>query len=100
MTETKVCTKCGETKPINEFVKDRSRKSGYKNCCKRCHAIDSVKYYRTEKGKEANRRSHRRYVEKHYNDLVDVFADYINSVDCLGDVQAFNPSEHKGSVRL
>lgn len=96
MSETKVCTKCGETKPINEFVKDRSRKSGYQSYCKRCHAIDSVKYYRSEKGRASNKR----YREKHYNDLVDVFADYINSVDFLGDVQAFNPSERKGSVRL
>lgn len=36
--ETKICTKCGETKPLSDFHKERSRKSGYRPDCKACVA--------------------------------------------------------------
>ena len=33
---TKACTKCGRTKPLTEFGRDRSRTSGYTHRCKPC----------------------------------------------------------------
>jgi len=33
----KKCTKCGIEKPLSEYYKDRSRKSGFQTKCKPCH---------------------------------------------------------------
>lgn len=37
--ETKVCSKCGIEKPIEEFVKNAKIKSGYSSHCKECHSL-------------------------------------------------------------
>lgn len=42
MDEYKTCTKCGQTKPITDFRKDKRLKSGYGGQCKTC------KYKQTE----------------------------------------------------
>lgn len=34
--DTKTCTKCGETKPLDEFYRDRAARDGRKSYCKRC----------------------------------------------------------------
>ncbi len=36
--ESKTCTKCGETKPLEDFGRDKSKKSGRRSDCKMCHA--------------------------------------------------------------
>ena len=36
--KTKVCNKCKQEKPINEFCKTKSNKSGYTAYCKNCHS--------------------------------------------------------------
>lgn len=33
---TRLCPRCGETKPISEFGKDASRSDGIQSCCKEC----------------------------------------------------------------
>ena len=43
------CTKCGEEKPINEFHKNKSRKTGRHNQCKTC------KYAQDKAWREANK---------------------------------------------
>lgn len=48
--DTKTCTKCGETKPLSEYYKDKSKLSGYKFSCKTC-AKDYMTHYR-KKNKE------------------------------------------------
>lgn len=35
--ETKICSKCGQEKPIDEFVKNHKVKSGRGAHCKMCH---------------------------------------------------------------
>lgn len=37
MTETKRCTKCGETKPLDEFHNDRASADGRTAWCKSCN---------------------------------------------------------------
>ena len=64
MTETKVCTKCGEEKPLTEFHKDLIACDGLQHWCKSCknecqrgyrernqmqEAVYSRRYYRCEK---------------------------------------------------
>ena len=34
--DTKTCTKCGETKPVDEFYRNRASRDGYCRVCKAC----------------------------------------------------------------
>jgi hypothetical protein len=47
--ETKVCSKCGEEKPVSEFFKNKQSKSGLYPSCKKC------KMSTTKKWKNSNR---------------------------------------------
>ena len=35
---TRVCRKCGQEKPLEEFVKDKTRALGHRHTCKQCNA--------------------------------------------------------------
>ena len=48
----KTCTKCGETKPLDEFNRDRSRKDGRHPWCRACGSRRRASWY--EKNREAN----------------------------------------------
>ena len=37
-TITRVCRKCGQEKPLSEFVKDKTCALGYSHTCKQCNA--------------------------------------------------------------
>jgi hypothetical protein len=39
------CYRCGETKPVEEFARDRSKASGRKSLCKACDNAKSKDYY-------------------------------------------------------
>jgi hypothetical protein len=54
----RTCQKCGETKPIEEFDKNKNRSYGYTNTCKKCRTITQKKYREThrEKIKEDNKK--------------------------------------------
>jgi len=41
----KVCCKCKESKELNQFNKNKSRKDGYGTYCKECAAKSSKDYY-------------------------------------------------------
>ena len=47
----KICSKCGESKPISKFNRDRSRKDGFASRCKACKKEDARDYY--ERNREA-----------------------------------------------
>lgn len=42
----KLCRKCGETKPVSEFPKDRNRSDGLHSNCKACRVAQSVDWER------------------------------------------------------
>ena len=46
--ETKICSKCDIEKPLNEYRRDRSKKSGYMGVCKACKAEPSSRWYRNK----------------------------------------------------
>jgi hypothetical protein len=52
----KRCSKCGETKPLSEFFRNKSRKDGFQNWCKTCVKKADKAYKQTEAGKASNRR--------------------------------------------
>lgn len=66
--QTKICTKCKQSKPINKFYTDKTQKSGLYSSCKECvknyrktpiakklAQIRSQKYQKSEKGKKYHR---------------------------------------------
>ena len=57
--ETKICTKCGEEKPLDAFNKNRLKKDGLTCYCKECINI----YYKIwrQENPEKDRESKRRY---------------------------------------
>lgn len=55
MTEKK-CSKCKEVKPISEFNRDKSSKSGYRYSCRICEYKFKPKYIYNAKYKESKRK--------------------------------------------
>ena len=55
---TRVCRKCGQEKPLSEFVKDKTCALGYRHTCKQCNAERNRKWRATnpEKVRECNRK--------------------------------------------
>ncbi len=60
----KKCSKCKEVKDFSKFVKDKSNKSGYRSCCKKCvrgYYLENIEYFKElssklpEKYKESQR---------------------------------------------
>lgn len=56
----KTCTKCGDYKQYDEFVKDKSRKDGYSSQCKNC--------------------KHKRYILLKSNSLLQLKKEIISSI--------------------
>jgi hypothetical protein len=50
--ELKLCPRCGETKSVEEFRPDRSRKDGRFSWCRPCHAAWRREWRRSKKGEE------------------------------------------------
>ncbi len=44
MTDTKVCSKCGEEKSVTEFYRQRGGKNGLRAACKRCFIKANTEY--------------------------------------------------------
>ena len=45
--ETKICKKCGQEKPLDEFAKHKGYKDGHHTCCRECRNLYYRSYYRT-----------------------------------------------------
>lgn len=43
--DSKTCTKCGETKPRDEFHRDKSKRDGRRSRCKKCVRAQKAEYY-------------------------------------------------------
>lgn len=64
--ETKKCSKCKEEKLLFEFIKDKSKKSGYKSQCKIC-VSNQHKIYRDNNRDEISKKR-----RKYYLDNIDI----------------------------
>jgi len=62
MTHSKACPSCKQTKPINEWGINRSKKDGLASECKNCHAAQVAKW-RIENPKEQKRRSRNQFAK-------------------------------------
>ena len=54
-TTAKHCSKCGETKPVTEFSKDKQKSDGLASACRGCKRIHAVAYYAANREKEQQR---------------------------------------------
>lgn len=65
----KDCRKCGERKPLDEFVRDRQRKDGRYPYCKLCHRA-VVKGYSVRESEAIKERQRSRHAERMANSAV------------------------------
>lgn len=76
----KTCSKCGETKPLEEFVKDNRRKDGYATICKECRRKKDRERYqqlRSDPIFMEKHREHGRKYKQNHKDKVDAYnAEY------------------------
>ncbi len=65
----KICTKCKIELPATAqfFYRDKSAKQGLNSQSKACCRIRTKRYEQTEKGKEASRKSAKRFHQRHPN---------------------------------
>lgn len=72
---TRVCRKCGQEKPLEEFAKNKECVLGHNHICKQCKAEQSRKWHAAnfEKARENNRKYYaansekcREYARKYY----------------------------------
>lgn len=63
---TRVCRKCGQEKPLEEFAKNKECVLGHSHICKQCKAEQSRKWHAAnfEKARENNRKWHAANSEK------------------------------------
>ena len=70
---SKTCTKCGETKPLDDFHRNKTGAGGRRSYCKECVREYTRRYYEENRDKarerkrrhyEENRDNHRRYYEE------------------------------------
>lgn len=75
----KVCTKCNKQKPLSEFHKDKTHKSGLNYWCKTCRKNNDQKYYQTHKIKyikyakdyrKTHKIEHAKYARKHRKTII------------------------------
>ena len=64
--KTKVCTKCGEDKPLTEFYRDSRRSDGLTSSCKKCNNFLKAEYRKAnpEKMKARDAAYHKANLEK------------------------------------
>ena len=53
---SKMCTKCGETKPLDDFHRDKTRAGGRRPYCKECVREYARRYYEDNRDKERERK--------------------------------------------
>lgn len=64
-SSVKTCSKCGESRPINQFAKDRTRKDGLQCCCRSCQsAFRRERYWNDEAYREKQRAQWREYRQR------------------------------------
>lgn len=67
----KTCCICKQFKPLSEFNKNRTTKSGYHTCCKICNSKYQKKYSQTIEGKMVRRKAISRFRKTEKGKAVD-----------------------------
>lgn len=67
MNSTKICSKCGIEKPLDEFHNQKNGKDDKRADCKKCNKEKSAKYY--QENREEIKQTHKKYQEEHEDEL-------------------------------
>ena len=98
---TKTCNKCGETKPLDEFVKDNRRKDGHRPLCKECKRKEDRERYQLLKKDEAfmeRKRAHsRKYKETHKEEIEKYNAEYRMRPEVVERMREYNQNRKSTS---
>ncbi len=72
MNDCKTCTKCGETKGLLSFNKDKTKKFGVGSICKPCASITAHEYYikNSEHIKRRVSKYNESYFPKYHSDVI------------------------------
>ena len=73
-TRMRTCKKCGETKEVSEFYKDKSMKAGIMSICKCCHNTRNKKWAEDNKDRTLYL-SRKSYLKRHYGVTMEWYAD-------------------------
>ena len=65
----KYCNKCKSYKPLDQFYKDKSHKTGIRSTCKTCSSSSQKDHYL--KNKETIRLSHKEYIKNNYDKILE-----------------------------
>lgn len=92
----KRCSKCGETKPLSEFVKNRGKKDGIHSWCKKCHNFG------TKKTKNTLRDYARKLKERPCMDCGQEYPWYVMEFDHTRGIKVMEVTgaHHFGSLTL
>lgn len=94
--ETKVCSKCGEIKPISEFALNKTKNDGHSSECKSCHKKYRDSHYKINKeyyiNKSATYRKQRRNEFDRFKSTLKCSICGESRPWCL-DFHHINPSE-------
>lgn len=66
-TQSRLCSKCGIEKPLNEFYNKKEGKYGKASYCKTCHSVKRKENYQRRR-EESNIRS-KKYYEEHKDEI-------------------------------
>lgn len=72
----KTCTKCGESKPLIEFPRDKQKCDGLYSSCKLCHSIKSQIY-----GKQNKRKIQNNNLRVHHGITVERYEELLQQQD-------------------
>ena len=68
MESTKTCSKCGISKPLDEFNNQKTSKDGKRSECKECVRDTNKKYYQNHKEEAA--KWHKEWYEEHKDEII------------------------------
>lgn len=87
MNIIKTCSKCGQKKPLNDFVKDNRRQDGHSTICKECkRAYDRDRYAKLKENPAYHQRklcSNARYKALHKQHIQNYSSEYNSRPDVI-----------------
>jgi 5-methylcytosine-specific restriction endonuclease McrA len=77
MDQYKTCTKCGQTKPLSAFAKDKYKKSGYTSACLKCRAAFAKQASLDPKVREKRRAESRAYYHANKPEMAAKYKSWV-----------------------
>ena len=97
----KTCSRCGESKVLDEFNKNKSKPDGLSHHCKDCRKYYNVKYYEGTKVKyKPSRDAARNACKKRNRDWLKQYLQIHSCVDCGNTDIRVLEFDHRGDDKV